>query len=385
MTRREAFKWHFIHSVSKFIVKNIFRYKLNFTNTIDLDKQMIILGNHTCFVDFFYVLASIGPRPVRFVIAEKYFLNPIFNFVFKRIGAIPKKLGIMDMQCVGEILSALKRGENVALYPEGRIGMWGATEPIVKSTIKVAKVSNADLVLFLDMGTFFVFPPYGDKIKLGYNESNLTCIANSEMKSSKLEDLTEKALDILHVNQFEWKKSKEITYKRKNNFKNPENLVYRCVHCNELFSYEAIEKGNRAKCKSCGVELSIKEGELYFSKETPIKNMYDLYLHYLEFEKENTIDTMHFTFNAKTTITNLPINEKNDYENTIVDFTKDAVSLTINDEQILFETQKVDYIPFEVANNIQFYKDDFLYEIYLENKQAPSAVSTIFESIKRNI
>ncbi len=385
MTRTESFKWCIIHSVSKFIVKNIFRYKLNFTNTIDLDKQMIILGNHTCFIDFIYILASIGPRAVRFVIAEKYFMNPVFNFVFKRIGAIPKKLGILDMQCMSQILSALKRGENIALYPEGRIGMWGATEPIVKTTIKLAKVSNADLVIFLNTGAFFMFPPYGDKMQLGYSESNLTCITNSEMKSSNLEDLTERALNMLYVNQFEWKSSNNIKYARKNRFKNPENLVYRCVHCNELFSFEAKKDCSCAKCKNCGVELSIKEGELFFSKETPIKNMYDLYVHYLTYEKENIVDRMNFSFYAKTIITDLSVNEKKYYKKTIVDFTKDAVTLTINEEKTVFETQKVDYIPFEVANNIQFYKDELLYEIYLENKQAPSAVSTIFESIKRNI
>jgi 1-acyl-sn-glycerol-3-phosphate acyltransferase len=95
----------------------------------DLDKipdegPAILVCNHVSFVDAL-VLAGCIRRPIRFVMHYRIFQLPILSFVFKTANTIPiagkSEDPEMMQQAFGEISSALRQGELVCIFPEGRI------------------------------------------------------------------------------------------------------------------------------------------------------------------------------------------------------------------------------------------------------------------------
>jgi 1-acyl-sn-glycerol-3-phosphate acyltransferase len=95
----------------------------------DLDKipdegPAILVCNHVSFVDAL-VLAGCIRRPIRFVMYYRIFQLPILSFVFKTANTIPiagkSEDPEMMQQAFGEISSALRGGELVCIFPEGKI------------------------------------------------------------------------------------------------------------------------------------------------------------------------------------------------------------------------------------------------------------------------
>ena len=95
----------------------------------DLDKipdegPAILVCNHVSFVDAL-VLAGCIRRPIRFVMYYRIFQLPILSFVFKTANTIPiagkSEDPKMMKHAFGEISSALRQGELVCIFPEGRI------------------------------------------------------------------------------------------------------------------------------------------------------------------------------------------------------------------------------------------------------------------------
>ncbi len=95
----------------------------------DLDKipdegPAILVCNHVSFVDAL-VLAGCIRRPIRFVMHYRIFQLPVLSFVFKTANTIPiagkSEDPEMMKQAFDEISSALRHGELVCIFPEGRI------------------------------------------------------------------------------------------------------------------------------------------------------------------------------------------------------------------------------------------------------------------------
>jgi len=95
----------------------------------DLDKipdegPAILVCNHVSFVDAL-VLAGCIRRPIRFVMHYRIFQLPILSFVFKTANTIPiagkSEDPEMMQQAFDEISNALREGELVCIFPEGKI------------------------------------------------------------------------------------------------------------------------------------------------------------------------------------------------------------------------------------------------------------------------
>ena len=95
----------------------------------DLDKipdegGAILVCNHVSFVDAL-VLAGCIRRPIRFVMYYRIFQLPILSFIFKTANTIPiagaKEDKEMMDNAFGQISEALREGQLVCIFPEGKI------------------------------------------------------------------------------------------------------------------------------------------------------------------------------------------------------------------------------------------------------------------------
>jgi 1-acyl-sn-glycerol-3-phosphate acyltransferase len=84
----------------------------------------VIVCNHVSYVDAI-VIAACVPRPVRFVMDHRIFTTPVLNFIFRTMRAIPiapaKEDPALKEQAFVEAANALKAGEIVCIFPEGKI------------------------------------------------------------------------------------------------------------------------------------------------------------------------------------------------------------------------------------------------------------------------
>lgn len=145
--------WLLIHSI----------YRLEKTGLENIPEQgaAVLVCNHVSFVDAL-IIAAACRRPVRFVMDHNIFRVPVLNFVFRTSKAIPiapaKENSQLLEKAYDEIANALRNGDLVGIFPEGRITDSGEMYPFrsgITRIIERTPVSVVPLALRGLWGSFF--------------------------------------------------------------------------------------------------------------------------------------------------------------------------------------------------------------------------------------
>ena len=124
--------WLLIHSV--------YRLRKSGLENIPEEGPALITCNHVSFVDAL-VIAAACPRPIRFVMDHNIFKVPVLSFVFRTGRAIPIASAKQDPalleKAYDEIAGALRAGELVAIFPEGRITDTGEMYPFRGGVLRI--------------------------------------------------------------------------------------------------------------------------------------------------------------------------------------------------------------------------------------------------------
>lgn len=106
------------------IVNTLYRVRKDHLERIPRSGAALIVCNHVSFVDAL-VVAACTRRPVRFVMDHRIFQVPVLSFIFRTARAIPiagKKDDPDTMnRAFDTIDEALRQGELVCIFPEGRL------------------------------------------------------------------------------------------------------------------------------------------------------------------------------------------------------------------------------------------------------------------------
>jgi len=85
------------------------------------ESQGIVIANHVDSMDG-VLIALLLPFPVEIMAADDLPYHPVFQWVLNRYGVIGVKRGAGDRSAVKQVLSRLKTGRSVLVFPEG--GTW---------------------------------------------------------------------------------------------------------------------------------------------------------------------------------------------------------------------------------------------------------------------
>ena len=92
----------------------------------------VIVCNHVSYVDA-VVIAACVRRPIRFVMDHRVFAVPLLNFIFRTMRAIPiapaREDPALKESAFEEVAAALRAGEVVCVFPEGKITDTGELNP----------------------------------------------------------------------------------------------------------------------------------------------------------------------------------------------------------------------------------------------------------------
>ena len=133
--------WLLIHSV--------YRLRKSGLENIPDSGPAIITCNHVSFVDALVIMAA-SPRPIRFVMDHNIFKVPVLSFVFRTAKAIPiapakENLALRD-KAFDDAAQALKDGDLVGIFPEGRITDTGELYPFRPGVMEILKRQPAPVV-----------------------------------------------------------------------------------------------------------------------------------------------------------------------------------------------------------------------------------------------
>ncbi len=117
----------------------------------------ILAANHSSMLDWLFVARFVA-RPVRFVLSREFFDQPGVTWIYRALGVIPIRDGAIELSAVRQLLTTLRRGEIVGVFPEGRITRDGALAPGEPGVIAMAARADVPIIPAGVQGAFEAFP-----------------------------------------------------------------------------------------------------------------------------------------------------------------------------------------------------------------------------------
>jgi hypothetical protein len=143
------------------LVHSVYRLEKSGLEHVPDEGPALIVANHVSFVDALVIAAAVR-RPVRFVMDHRIFGIPVLNFVFRTGKAIPiaaaKEDPAMMERAFAEVAAALRAGDLVCIFPEGRITDTGELYPFrpgLKRILEETPVPVVPVALRGLWGSFF--------------------------------------------------------------------------------------------------------------------------------------------------------------------------------------------------------------------------------------
>lgn len=145
--------WALVHSVYRVDARGLER--------VPDDGACVIACNHVSYVDAVVISACVR-RPVRFVMDHRIFATPLLGFLFRTMRTIPFAPGREDAalkeRAFADVARALRDGEVVGIFPEGRLtdtGEMGPFRPGLERIVRETPVPVIPMALAGLWGSFF--------------------------------------------------------------------------------------------------------------------------------------------------------------------------------------------------------------------------------------
>ncbi|MBN2380836.1 1-acyl-sn-glycerol-3-phosphate acyltransferase [candidate division WOR-3 bacterium] len=120
-----------------------------------------LLANHTHFLDPF-MIADFIPRPIRYVVSDEYFRYRITRMLLNWLKGIPKTKDVPDSVTMRKLLAAIKRGEIVGIFPEGRRNWDGETVPLEDTIPRLIQRFKIPVICVRQRGSYLSWPRWSN-------------------------------------------------------------------------------------------------------------------------------------------------------------------------------------------------------------------------------
>jgi 1-acyl-sn-glycerol-3-phosphate acyltransferase len=143
------------------LIHSFYRVDKEGLERVPAEGPCVIVCNHVSYVDA-VVIAACVRRPIRFVMDHRIFAVPLLNFIFRTMRAIPiapaKEDVTLKEKAFAEAADALKAGEIICIFPEGKItdnGELNRFRPGLQRILEQAPVPVVPMALRGLWGSFF--------------------------------------------------------------------------------------------------------------------------------------------------------------------------------------------------------------------------------------
>ena len=145
------------------LIRFLWRVRVEGYENMPQHGSVILCANHIAAIDPF-MIASVSPRPIRFIAKKELFSVPIVKDIISAAGAIKVDRGGNDVGAIRTAVRLAARGEAVALFPQGHRypGVNPATTPLKNGAAHIAHHAKSTVVpVCLEMkgGKYALFRP----------------------------------------------------------------------------------------------------------------------------------------------------------------------------------------------------------------------------------
>ncbi len=226
----------------------------------------LLVSNHQATMDPFFIGVML-PCVTSFVATDMLFRLPVMNYLMSAIGSIPKSKFVSDATAVRMMLSKIRKGQSVGIFPEGQRCVAGFTDRVIPGIGKLVRILDVPVVLARLEGGFLADPRWAIKKRKGPSTVNIRLLLTQEqlrsMDPMEIEDLISRGIS---HSDYEWVKTQPaLRYKGKERALGLHNVMFKCPECGATDCF--LTEGDIATCKGCGYSVSWGDrGEFYLVK-----------------------------------------------------------------------------------------------------------------------
>ena len=251
-TKRHKILYKIIRAIGAPIVCSLYNYK--YESLKKVEGPYLLLANHTTDFDSAF-LGIASPRQTYFVATENIirfkFWGKIIMYIF---GPIIHYKGMHGIRTTRQMLRQLKKGNCVAMFPEGNRTFNGVSCPIPPVTGQLARSCGATLVTYRIKGGYFMSPRWHKKNRRGRIRGEIAGVYTAEqLKAMTPEEVTKIIERDLYVDAYADQKKDPYPFRGKDMAECLESTLFLCPKCGSIGHLHS--KGDRFFC-DCGYEAT---------------------------------------------------------------------------------------------------------------------------------
>jgi hypothetical protein len=222
----------------------------------------IVLCNHQSFADFLFVMLKLYPHRLNAVVARKYFYYKLLHKLLPIMGCIPKNLFDPDTGAIAGMVSVIKRGDSLLLFPEGRGSTHGSYMGMHVATGKLIKMFKVPIVACHINGAYLCMPFWRKGFRRGRINLTITNLLSAdEIQNLKAEEINHLIDDFLSGKASKFADKPPQVFRAKKLVEGLENILYLCPACQQEFTLNT--SGNVICCTACDTAAAMdKNGAL---------------------------------------------------------------------------------------------------------------------------
>ncbi|MBI9108506.1 MAG: 1-acyl-sn-glycerol-3-phosphate acyltransferase [Spirochaetales bacterium] len=260
-----------VKSALKVVFKKLFNIKPNMPEEIhNMKPPFVLLPTHQGFWDPFLAGVYFKP-PVFYITSDAVFRSPIFGFLLKFLGAIPKTKARSDLDALKNIFEIKDQGKSIGIFPEGQRTWDGKTLPLIQSTSKLIRMLKIPVIAVVFKGGYYSQPRWGTSIRRGELIIDYKVLfTGEEVSKMKASEIHSRITEALSHDEIEYQKQRKIVFTGGRYAENIEQFLFACPSCGELEGFHSNK--DRFTCLSCNKgwrinsiqEIEAEDGELHF-------------------------------------------------------------------------------------------------------------------------
>ncbi|MBU8913615.1 MAG: 1-acyl-sn-glycerol-3-phosphate acyltransferase [Spirochaetales bacterium] len=230
------------------------QYRLNVVNAElfeELSPPYVVVANHSTFYDGFFLAGGIRGRI--YMLVTDSVLHGALGALIKRAGVVPMTKNLINVDSVRGMLSLVKRGKVIGIFPEGQTTWHGASGPIYPAVGKLVKLLGVPLVSAIMKGGYHTEPKWSREKRDGSITVEYKLVAGAEEIAARTAaELTEMVQSAITHDDFAYIHDNGLSFPSKRGAEYLERVLYHCPECDALASLRS--RDNTLRCGSCGAE-----------------------------------------------------------------------------------------------------------------------------------
>lgn len=253
--KKHFFAYKLLRPLVYLIAKVILNYKCK--PAPDIKEPCLILANHTMDWDPLLVACSFR-NPINFLTSEHAMRMGFLSWIIKTFfSPIQRVKGSTDANAALSLVSMIKKGVSVCMFPEGTRSFDGKTGKLHHTTARLIKLCNCTVVTYRLEGGYLTSPRWGKGLRRGKMNGEVVNIYSPEdLRDMSNEQILSNINNDIYINAYESRGNKLIKHRGIKKAEGIERVLYVCPRCHRIGSLKG--KGNLVECQ-CGLNFKYNQ------------------------------------------------------------------------------------------------------------------------------